>query len=146
MAAPDLDAAVSITRGADPMLVLGDAPYVLVDLAPPARRWRRATVEGRYQHGRALVGSVLEQATIRLEVRVEAASWAALDTALTTLLAAVSQRSYETRITIGSTTDRWRCEPADVDYSGGALEKHLAMSAMQSYILTIPAYPVEVSS
>jgi type II secretory pathway component PulM len=140
--AVDLEASVSIVLAGGGLLTLGDAPYVIESITTPGRQWRRATVEGRYQHGRALLGAVLEAATLVIDVRVQAANWVAEQSALGTLINAVSRRSYLVDVEIDGHVDEWTCEMADVALAESSLEKHLAMSGMQTYRLTIPAYPL----
>ncbi|MCR6703157.1 MAG: hypothetical protein NVV66_00110 [Cellulomonas sp.] len=141
MAGADLAATVVLAAGGAE-LELGDAPYVVESLAVPGRTWRRSTVEGRYQHGRAVLGVVLDTATISLDVRVEAATWTAQQDAYESLLSLVSRRVFTLTTNIEGHVEIWTCEPADVALANGDLEKHLVMAGMQTYRLTIPAVPV----
>lgn len=52
----ELDCSVTVIGSPD--VVIDLPPLELVDVQPGPRSWRRHTVEGRYQHGRAMVGAV----------------------------------------------------------------------------------------
>lgn len=140
----DLDVQISILHPGGEV-VIDEAPYELVGFGPGGRSWRRTFVEGRYQHGRALVGAVLDTRTLVVHVRVRGASWAAVTEAYETLAAAVSQFTYYVTATVEGETTIYDCEPGDIAMvSGDTLSKFHAMAGMQEYVLTIPCKPVPV--
>lgn len=134
----DLDARVTIARtGGD--LVIDAAPFELIAVGVGGRTWRRTTVEGKYQHGRALVGAVLDTQTLTIQVRCTGASWVAAMNRLQELTAAVSVFAVEVTVEIEGRTDTYVCEPADITpASGDVIDKFRAMANMQEYTLTMP--------
>ncbi|WP_169165092.1 hypothetical protein [Cellulomonas taurus] len=135
----DLDARVTIARLGGSALVIEDAPFELIAVGTGARTWRRTTVEGKYQHGRALVGAVLDTQQLTVQVRCRGASWIAAQNRVNELIAAVSAFSYGVTVEIEGHRQTFVCEPADVTpMSGDVIDKHRAMRSMQEYTLTIP--------
>lgn len=138
----DLDAQVTIhSPGAD--VVIDSPGFELVAVGAGGRTWRRTTVEGRYQHGRALLGAVLATESLTLLVRVRGVDWIAAQNRYTELAAAVSRYSYPVTVVIEGRTDTYTCEPGDIRMvSGDTLSKFHAMASMQEYQVTIPYAPV----
>lgn len=127
-------------------LQLNSGGYEIVTAGPGGRSWRRTTVEGKYQHGRALVGAVLNHGSLPLVVRVHGDSWSQVSNRAQTLIAAFSQYSYTLTITINGVTSTWRCEPADITIAGGdQWQKFHAMANQQEYQLVIPRDPIPVN-
>lgn len=138
---------VSRTSGG-PLQLQSPGTYEVVDLGLGARSWRRTTLEGRYQHGRALLGAVLDTMTIPLVVRVYGASVQEVSTRAQTLIAAVSQQAYTITCVLGGTgaaTFTWSCEPADVQLAGGSVNKFQLMQHQQEYVLAIPRDPIPIA-
>lgn len=120
--------------------------YEVVSIGPGGRSWRRHTVEGRYQHGRKLVGAVMETGAAILVVRVYGNSWASVNARATAMIEAFSNRSYTLKVTINGMTHEWLCEPADISLVGGDVwQKFHAMSNMQEYQIMVPRSPVPLS-
>lgn len=137
-----LNVAGSVSRSGG-ALNLESGGYEIVAVGPGGRSWRRSTVEGRYQHGRALIGAVLEQGALPLVVRVKGSSWSQVSNRAQALVDAFSQTSYTLTITIENVTNRWRCEPADIQIAGGdEFQKFHAMANQQEYVLSIPRDPI----
>ncbi len=140
--ADDLDASVAFSSPDGPLVVPTDGAYRLVELGVTPRRWRRNTVEGRYQHGRALVGAVLEQGLLTVRVVALGASWVAAANRLDELTAVVSQHRYTATVTVAGRVDVWTCEPADMALADRETwEKHMLMASQQEYVLSIPVSP-----
>lgn len=139
--ADELDAVITIaTPGGD--VVLDAAPFDLVAFGAGGRTWRREVVEGRYQHGRALVGAVLATQSLSIHVRIVAATWAEVAAHYEELADAVSQFSYQVTAVVEGETTVYDCEPGDIAMvSGDTLSKFHAMAGMQEYLLTIPYAP-----
>ncbi|QZN86875.1 hypothetical protein [Cellulomonas sp. C5510] len=134
----DLDARVTIARPGDD-LVLNEAPFELIGVGFGGRTWRRTTVEGKYQHGRALVGAVLDTTVLTVQVRCLGSSWIAAQNRVTELMAAVSPFDYQVTVEIEGHVSTVHCEPADVTpASGDVIDKFRAMQSMQEYTLTMP--------
>lgn len=141
MANLTVSAQVSRTSGG-PLQLSNPGVYEVVSVGPGGRSWRRHTVEGRYQHGRRLIGAVLETGTAVLVVRVYGSSWSQVSSRATTLINAFSAQSYTLQVTINGVTTQWECEPADVSLVGGdSWQKFHAMSNMQEYQILIPRHP-----
>ncbi len=130
----DLDGRVTIAG-----LVIDEAPFELVAVGVGGRAWRRTTVEGKYQHGRALVGAVLDTQSITVQVRCMGTTWVAAMNRVQELMAATAAMSYQVVVEIEGHTTTYTCEPADVSPSSGdVIDKFRAMSKMQEYTLTMP--------
>lgn len=135
----DLDARVTITRAGNTSLVIDDGSFELIAVGTGGRTWRRTTVEGKYQNGRALVGAVLDTQQLTVQVRCRGVTWVAAQNRVNELIAAVSQFTYGVSVVIEGYTQAFVCEPADVaPMSGDVIDKHRAMRSMQEYTLTIP--------
>lgn len=145
----DLPVSCTISRpSGGPLELQAPGTYEVVGLGPGGRSWRRHTVEGRYQHGRALLGAVLDTMTVALVVRVYGASQSQISTRAQTLITAVSQMSYTVSVTLGGTGSvnyQWKCEPADVQIAGGEFDKYHLMAGHQDYVLSIPRDPNPVA-
>jgi hypothetical protein len=134
----DLDARVTIARTGG-ALVLDEAPFELIGVGFNGRTWRRTTVEGKYQHGRALVGAVLDTRVLTVQVRCAGATWVAVQNRLQELMTAVSPMAYQVTVEIEGHVETVTCEPADVTpASGDVIDKFRAMARMQEYTLTMP--------
>lgn len=133
----------TVSRETTPLSLEDPGVYEVIAFGAGARAWRRDTVEGRYQHGRVLIGAVLASTTAVLQVRVLGATWEEVTTRSTTLVDAFSQLAYSLTVTVEGVTTTLACEAADIALLGGdVLQKHHAMSGMQEYQLTIPRHPV----
>lgn len=134
----DLDARVTIARTGG-ALVLDEAPFELIGVGFNGRTWRRTTVEGKYQHGRALVGAVLDTRVLTVQVRCTGETWVAVQNRLQELMTAVSPMAYQVTVEIEGHVETVTCEPADVTpASGDVIDKFRAMARMQEYTLTMP--------
>jgi len=132
-----------VTISGSPTLTLEDpGDFELVAVGVGGRQWRRVTVEGRYQHGRALLGAVLASQTLTIQVRCLGASWSAVNNRRQELFTALAQDSYTVTTVIDGVTDVFTAEPADISpASGDTLDRLRAMANMQEYVLTIPVVP-----
>ncbi|GEA81411.1 hypothetical protein [Cellulomonas uda] len=108
-----MTASVQFSHPSAPVTI-GSTPWELVALTLPARTWRRRVVEGGYQHGRALIGAVLETGKLTVTARLSGTTWTQVDARLNTLTGATSQRTYTATVTIGGVARVFECEPADV--------------------------------
>lgn len=135
-----------VTRDNDDDLLLNDdGVYKIVSAGPGGKSWRRITAEGRYQHGRALIGAVLEQTTAPLVIRVYGDTWSHVSNRAQVLIDAFSQRSYLLTIEIDGVESQWRCEPATINIVGGDnWQKFHAMAGLQEYQISVPRDPVPV--
>lgn len=119
--------------------------YEIVTVGPGERAWRRTTVEGKYQHGRKLIGAVLDTGSVTMVVRVYGNTWNVVNTRAKTMIDAVSRPSYTLQVTLDGVVNQWTCEPADISLvGGGGWQKFHAMARMQEYQLIIPRDPVPV--
>lgn len=134
-----LDAQVTISAPGEDLELETPGVWELVSIQMPARTWRRNTVEGSYQHGRALVSAVMESATLTVVVRCLGDSWEDVEDARKALFGALAQRAYTVTVKVEGEIGTWDAEPADIT---GGLEKFQAMAGMQEYVLTIPVYPI----
>ncbi|MCR6649700.1 MAG: hypothetical protein NVV70_16775 [Cellulomonas sp.] len=138
-----MEAQVTISRPGTDLDLEDPGKFELVSIAMAGRSWRRYTVEGRYQHGRAFIGAVLDTATLVVVVRVLGASWSAVNTRRVALFDALAQPAYEVAVAVEGVTETWTAEPADIT---GGLDKFQAMASRQEYTLQIPVYPLSVPS
>lgn len=134
----DLDVSCTIAG-----INLDSTGYELVAVGAPGRTWRRRTVEGTYQHGRALLGAVLATQTLQIVVRCTGTTWSGAVTKANALITAVSALSFTATVTIEGVTTTYRCEAADVALaSGDTVEKFRAMAGMVEYQLQVPVAPL----
>jgi len=134
-----IDASVVLSHPSTP-LTIGDGPSELIAVGVTGTEWRRYTVEGRYQHGRALIGAVMGTPTLTVVVRLTGSTWAAVQTRLNTLKAITSQTAYTATVTIANQVDTYQCEPADVDLPT-TLNRWAVAANVQDVTLTIPIQP-----
>jgi len=146
--AADLDARITIpTTGTDIVIAVPDAAggttgFELIAVGLPLPTWRRTTAEGRYQHGRALLGAVRDQGTIHARVRTTGPTWIACQNRLTELITALAA-SVTVTVTVAGHVSSWRCEPADfANANGDYMDELRAMACQQEWELTIPATEV----
>lgn len=124
-------------------LAIGPAPRELIAVGVTGRSWRRTTVEGRYQHGRALVGAVMDTPTLTVIVRCTEASWADVATQRRLVEAATSHLTYTASVTLAGVTDTYDCEPADITYiDGPTLDGWHVRACVQDLTLQIPIRPL----
>lgn len=143
----ELAVSVAVSREGTTALEL-DAPgtYDVVEVGPGARTWRRATLPGRYVHGRTLVDARLEVRSLALVVRVHGDTWGEVRTRAQAMIDAVSAFAYTVTVTLDGVADTYVAEPADVAIVGGdTWQKHHMMARQQEYQLTIPVDPVRTS-
>lgn len=120
------------------ILFLESATSDLVSVSKGDRVWRRHTVEGRYQHGRALIGAVLSSDTLNITVRFKGSSLTAAMNAYQAAVAAFSQHSYSVVVEVEGWTTTYWCEPADVS---APLEKFRAMADLHEATFSVPVDP-----
>lgn len=130
-----MTASVQLSHPSAPVTI-GSTPWELVALTLPAWTWRRRVVEGGYQHGRALIGAVLETGKLAVTARLSGATWTQVDARLNALTAATSQRAYTATVTIGGVDRVFECEPADV-YAED-VDRSLTAVPLQSVTLEVP--------
>lgn len=137
----------TVTRtGTTPLALDVPGHYEIIAFGPGGRSWRRDTVAGRYQHGRALLNAVLETGTAVLQVRVHGATWTQVVNRAQVLVDAFSQLAYTLSVTIDGASSTMTCEAADISLMGGeTFQKHHAMAQMQEFQLIIPRNPVPVA-
>lgn len=122
-----------------------DATYELVreGLGRPAITWRKtAAPDSADVHGTEYVAAVKEQTTLPLKVMIQAASSAALNTALNALEAALSQFSYTATVTVDGVTKVWSCGPAAYGSESGLIEHAKVLAHYDLWTITIPVYPI----
>lgn len=142
----DLNVTGSVSRSGSSALQLNSGGLKIVSAGPGGKSWKRIFVDGRYQHGRALIGATLEQMTAPLVVRVYGDTWSHVSNRAQTLIDAFSQRTYTLTITIDGIQSRWRCEPADINIVGGdSWQKFHAMANMQEYQIMVPRDPIPLN-
>jgi|SRR5690606_41624779 len=130
---------VQLTISATPSPIDLEGPGSnLISFTAGERAWRRTVVEGKYTHGRALIGAVLETETLMVAVRFTGDSWTQVMNRAQTVIGAFSQRVYTLTWTVEGRTVEYTCEPADVRFD---LEKFRAMALMQEVTFTVPARP-----
>lgn len=120
-------------------VVVGAAPIELVGIGESGRTWRRHTAEGRYVHGRTLIGAVMETPTLNVVLRITGDTWTAVANRRNSVLAAVSQLSYTATLTIAGVTTTYACEPADVFES--KFDHWKVEAKVREMSLTIPVAP-----
>lgn len=126
-------------------LSIVDDPYdVIIDgLNVGPGTWRRATAESPFVSGRVLAGAVLDVATRSFQIDVAGTSLEDVQTNIGTLIAAVSQFSYELSLTLDTgATYRWACEPAD--WAVGFTFQHV-LGLIAPVSLLIPTSPLPVT-
>lgn len=139
---PDLDSSVTIHGDDDLLIDTGD--YELIGVGVSGRTWRRTTVEGRYQPGRALVGAVVDTATIVLVVRCKGSTWVETTNRYQALVDATSPFTYQVTVVIDGQSLTYTCEPADIN-TGDTIDKYRAHAHMLEATLTIPCDPQAVT-
>jgi hypothetical protein len=145
MADLTITATVSRTSGG-PLSLEDPGVYEIIAFGPGGRSWRRTTVESRFQHGRALLGAVLDTSTAILQVRVKGTSFTQVANRAQTLVDAFSQLTYTLTVTVDGASFSFACEAAEIAPLGGdLLQKYHAMARMQEYQLVIPRHPVPTS-
>jgi hypothetical protein len=137
-----LPASLVISRTGTDLTIDPTTDIRLVTFGVSGRSWRRTAIEGRYQHGRALLGAVLDARSLTFVVRVKGSTWIAAQNNYAELETALSQFTYTVTATIDGRVDVYTCEPADITLAGGTLNKHQAMRHRQEYEVTIPVSPV----
>lgn len=134
--ADTLNAQVTVTGS--PGVSLQTAHSDLETVQVGSRTWRRTTVEGKYTHGRTLIGAVMETEQLVIRAHFKAASWTAVMNLVAPVVAAFSQLSYTLTWTVEGRTVSYKCEPADITYQ---MEKFRAMANIQELTFTIPVTP-----
>lgn len=105
--------------------------------------WRRENVTSPFVSGDFEVGAVPDKAAITMAVRVTSTSDAALSSALGTLLAAFTQKTFTLTATIGAASYSWACRRAD--YGPVTFDQTLRGHRTAMVPLSIPRSPVPVS-
>lgn len=93
-------------------------------------------------HGSEYVGAVKEQTSLPLKVLVQAASSAALDTAVAALEAALSQFTYTATVAVDGVTKVWSCAPASYGSESGLVEHAMVSGHFDTFVVSIPVYPI----
>lgn len=136
--AVDGTAGVTVNSADDPKV------YGLVDpdASQGARGWRRTYVESPWVDGRALVSAVADVEIGQLTFRVFG-TLAEQKTRTQVLIAAFSQITYTTTITIDGQAHTWSdCEPADFTIgTGGSWSRVHWMAGQQNVTFQIPHGP-----
>jgi hypothetical protein len=135
-----------------PNVVISDDPtgtYVLLfeGLGRPAITWRLTSAPDSVNvHGTEYVAAVKEQTSLPLKVMVQAASSAALDTAVTALEDALSQFTYPTTVAVDGVSKVWSCAPAAYSPTSGLVDASMVAQHFDVYTITIPVYPIPGSA
>lgn len=91
-------------------------------------------------HGTEYTSAAKEESSLPLEVKVFAASTAALNTACNALESALSQFEYTATVTEDGVSKVWSCAPAD--WSTGSVDAGESAAFLRTYTITIPVFPV----
>ena len=138
----EISVAVNVTRqtlSMDALELEADGAFHIVAIGAGGHVWRRTTVEGPFQHGRLLLGAVLDTAVLTGIVRVYGANWQEVRTNAQLMFDAFSQMRYLVVVNIEDVLDVYVCEPADVVPVGGdAWQKPQLFAAMQEYQFSAP--------
>jgi len=134
------DITAQVTLSGPPSLTLEHpGQYELIGVGLGGRQWRRATVEGRYQNGRVLLGAVLETQILTVQVRCLGSSWTAVNNRRQDLFEALQHMSGTVTVTINGVTNTYTCEPADITPgSGDVLDRFRVIANMEEFVLSIP--------
>lgn len=137
------DLTAQVTLAGPPSLTLEHpGQYELVGVGIGGRQWRRSTVEGRYQHGRVLLGAVLDMRVLTVHVRCLGATWSAVTNRANDLFEATQHMAGTVTVTMNGVTTTYTCEAADIaPASGDTVDKFRVMANMEEYVLTIPVQP-----
>lgn len=105
---------------------------------------RRDTVAAAspFVHGQLRTASVREESSLSLVIRVQAASSAALDTAVVALEDALSQFVYEVTTVVDGVTKVWTAYPATWNTADGLTDFARVTNHFEDLSITIPVYPV----
>lgn len=151
----DLTIACSVDRtelGAGVLNVNDGTTYVVFAFGLGGREWEYFAVKSRWVPGEVRVDAHLEEASRILGVRVKGASVGAMNTAIDTLIDALSQSTYTVTSTIDSASYVWNdCGQASMvnvprgSTEQGSLDRFGLMARQQDLLFTIPCDPANVT-
>ena len=95
-----------------------------------------------FVHGQMRTAVVLDESTLNLKVRVQAASSSALNTALAALEDALFQFSYDVTVVVDGVTKVYTASPATLDTTDGLVAFERVMAHHEDLSIAIPVYPV----
>ena len=95
-----------------------------------------------YVNGRTRTAVVLEESTLILGVRVQAATSSALHTAVSVLEDALWQFVYPITVTVDGVAAVWTAYPATIQSVDGLLAFERVTSFHEDLSISIPVYPV----
>lgn len=95
-----------------------------------------------FVHGQSRTSVVLEESTLSLAVRVQAASSSALDAAVVALEDALFQFVYDVTVVVDGVTKVWTAYPATIDSTDGLVAFERVQAFHEDLAVSIPVYPV----
>lgn len=132
----------TISRSSTPLNLSQDGVREVVSLTEGGVTWRRTTVSGKYQPGRALLQAVRDTATDVLVLRVYGTTGTQLANRVTEVVTAFAQFSYTVTLVIDGVTRIIDCEPADIQVVGDdTRRKGLRFALMRELQISIPRDP-----
>lgn len=97
-------------------------------------------------HGQLRTAVVKEESSLILTVRVQAGSTADVHDAVHTLEAALFQFIYEVTVTVDGQAQSWTAYPATIGAVDGLTKFEAVTGYYEDLSISIPVYPVAVSS
>jgi hypothetical protein len=95
-----------------------------------------------FVHGQLRTAVVREESPLSLTLRVQSASSAGLDTAVSALEDALSQFVYRVTVTLDGVVKTWTAHPATWNSTDGLVAFERVMSFHEDLSISIPVYPV----
>lgn len=95
-----------------------------------------------FVHGQSRTSVVLEESSLTLNVRVQAASSSALNTAVTALEDALFQFAYTVTVVMDGVTKVYDAYPATLNSADGLIAFERVQAFHEDLAITIPVYPV----
>ena len=96
--------------------------------------------DSRYFEGTELLAVTREQTRVPVKVIVQGASWAAVESAVDALDAAVWQFMYDVTVTVDGVAKTWYCTPA-IPVPSGLIEPENVSQFFDVFDLDIPCKP-----
>lgn len=125
--------------------VSGNGTYVIDQggLGRPGKTSRETLATASpFVHGQTVTAVVLEDSSLPLVVRVNAATSSALDTAVTALETALRQFTYTVTVTVDGVAKVWTGRPAAIGTVDGLQTYARVAEFYEILTVTIPVYPV----
>lgn len=137
-------ATISRTELGMSSLSLQDTTYAVMNnsINGGVVQWRREVAVSPYVAGETEIGSVKDQVRSALTIRVTAGSHAALQTAVSTLVSAFSQKSYTLTLGFDGVTYAWTCGRADYSI---AFDEAMRLRSVARCTFVLPRSPVPAS-